>query len=110
MRIATVRTAPVLGLAAFALAACAPNARDGDPVAGSPAAPPPATESCDATRVQSFVGQTASDDVVERARAGAGASTARTLKPGQAVTMEYLEGRLNIHVDESEVITELHCG
>lgn len=48
--------------------------------------------------------------MVERARVAAGARTARVLKPGQMVTMEYLPGRLNIDVDERNVITNLRCG
>ncbi|WP_024892043.1 I78 family peptidase inhibitor [Luteimonas huabeiensis] len=109
MRIATAHTVPVLGLAVLVLAACAPATRDSGAGDGTTALPPVAG-ACDAGRVQSFVGQAASDDVVERARVGAGASVARTLKPGQAVTLEYMEGRLNLYLDEAGTIAELRCG
>ena len=33
-----------------------------------------------------------------------------TLRPDQAVTMEYRAGRLNIDVDENGVITGFRCG
>ena len=35
---------------------------------------------------------------------------ARVLKPGQMVTMEYAEGRLNIDVDAGNVVINLRCG
>lgn len=90
----------------LALTACA-SPRDTTAV---DAATPTVTERCDATRVQSFVGQTATTELMERARADAGAATARTLKPDQMVTLEYLEGRLNLRVDESNVVTSIDCG
>ena len=31
-------------------------------------------------------------------------------KPGQMVTMEYLEGRINLQVDDAGVITAVTCG
>lgn len=34
----------------------------------------------------------------------------RTLKPGQMVTMEYLEGRINLQVDDNRVIVAVTCG
>ncbi len=49
-------------------------------------------------------------DVVEKARMAAGAEIARTLKPGQMVTMEYHASRLNIDVDANNVITNVRCG
>ena len=58
----------------------------------------------------SAMGKTATAAVVEKARIDAGARSARVLKPGQMVTMEYAEGRLNIDVDAGNVITNLRCG
>jgi uncharacterized lipoprotein YajG len=34
----------------------------------------------------------------------------RIVKPGTMVTRDYREGRLNIHVDDSSVITRIVCG
>lgn len=65
---------------------------------------------CNAEAVQAAIGHQATPEVVEQARADAGASTVRTLKPDQAVTMEYLEGRLNLVVDASNTITSARCG
>lgn len=122
-------TLPLLaGALSLAMAACSPGTGDAaDPAqpAGIPptepaAAPttamtpatsaPAAEDRCDASAAQSLVGQQATEDVVEQARSDAGADSARTLHPDQAVTMEYLEGRLNIDVDENGVITGLRCG
>lgn len=72
--------------------------------------PPDERSQCDAEAAASAVGQAASADVVERARTAAGAKTARVLRPGQIVTMEYLAGRLNVHVDDANVVTKLTCG
>ena len=102
------RSLPALACttALLALTACA---SPGDTAAADPATPT-VTERCDATRAQSFVGQAATTELVERARAAAGANTARTLKPDQMVTLEYLEGRLNLRVDESNIVASIDCG
>lgn len=118
----------------LALAACSPQPTDpADPPAGvaatdpaddatmppaagaaddalQPAAPGGMNDPCDASAVQSLIGQEATEEVVEQARTDAGAETARTLRPGQAVTMEFREGRLNVDVDENGTITSLRCG
>lgn len=65
---------------------------------------------CHADTARSFVGRTATADVVEQARIAAHAGIARTLKPGQIVTMEYHAGRLNIDVDANNVILDVRCG
>ena len=49
-------------------------------------------------------------DNIEAARKAAGAQRVRTLQHGQAVTMEYLEGRLNLYLDASGTIERIGCG
>lgn len=88
----------------LALGACASTT----PVTGGDN--PPMTDSCNADAARSAIGKVATPDVVERARRDAGAEVARVLKPGQMVTMEYREGRLNIDVDEKNVIKNVRCG
>ena len=39
-----------------------------------------------------------------------GSSTARILRPGQLVTMEYNATRLNLIVDDKDVMTAIRCG
>ncbi|MBW8811101.1 MAG: hypothetical protein JF591_20305, partial [Lysobacter sp.] len=36
--------------------------------------------------------------------------TVRVLKPGQMITKEYMDGRVNVHVDENNVIVDVGCG
>ena len=40
----------------------------------------------------------------------AGAEKVRTLKPNQPITMEYLGERLNIEVDENNLVSGVRCG
>lgn len=96
----------VLALGVMTLSACTSAA----PPMSDPT-PPPQTASCNADAARpAAMGRVASADVVERARVDAGARMARVLKPGQMVTMEYAEGRLNIDVDVRNVVTNLRCG
>lgn len=74
------------------------------------AAPGAIEDSCNAEAAKSFVGKTADAAVAEQARTAAGAQVVRALKPGQMVTMEFRAGRLNLDVDENNVITNVRCG
>lgn len=71
---------------------------------------PPAQASCNHEAAQSMVGQPATQANVERARQLAGARIARVIKPGQMVTMEFIEGRLNVYTDEQGRIDRVRCG
>ena len=114
--------APLLAAALVLTACAADTASDAvrNPEAAGQASPP-AEESaapiavgdpdpCNALAPASLIGEQASEEIVERARTQAGASIVRTLRPDQAVTMEYRAGRLNIDVDENGVITGFRCG
>lgn len=117
-----VRTA--LALVVLMLGACTTSAPAGSataPGAAAPAdaappgttptpAPAPMPAACNAEAARGAIGQTASAEVVEQARLAAGAAIARTLKPGQMVTMEYHGGRLNLDVDADNVVTGVRCG
>ncbi|MCC4619680.1 Elastase inhibitor AFLEI Flags: Precursor [Xanthomonas cassavae CFBP 4642] len=74
----------------------------------APDAPP--IGNCDATQVQSLVGQPVTDAVSEQARSDAGAKSVRVLKPGQMVTMEFNGERLNLEVDAKNLVTSVRCG
>lgn len=97
----------VLGIAftALMLSACtATSPPMADPM-------PPQTASCNAEAAKpAAIGKPATAEVVEQARHDAGARMTRVLKPGQRVTMEYAEGRLNIDVDAHNVVINLRCG
>ena len=65
---------------------------------------------CNAEPAQSHVGKPATDANVEAAFTASGAKTMRSIKPGQAVTMDYREDRVNIHQDASGNIERISCG
>jgi len=102
-----IRLLPFASLLTLSLSACAatppPNVRTGGPL-------PPQRDPCTADAANAYVGQVAGADVVEQARRAAGADVARVLHPGDVVTMEYRTGRLNLDVDERNVIVRLRCG
>ncbi len=74
------------------------------------AAEPPAPNACKAEAARFAVGQTWSDALAEQAREASGARSVRGLFPGQAVTMDYRQDRLNLRVDESQRVTDVNCG
>ena len=87
-------------IVAFALTSCAPVA----PLPGVP------TGECSASGLGNLVGGPATPSLVNRAKRRAGASVVRVLKPGQIVTMEYLNGRLNVNVDDRNRVKSFSCG
>lgn len=74
----------------------------------APQAPP--VGECDASQLQALVGQPLTDAVSAQAKADAHASEVRVLHPGEMVTMEFKGERLNLEVDEKQVITSVRCG
>jgi hypothetical protein len=92
------RLVPIL--AALLLTACETTS---NPIVSGPAAP--VENACGAADLQSLVGQNAS--VVEGMRFS---QPMRLLRPGMAVTMDYSAERLNIQVNEVEVIEAVTCG
>jgi len=87
-------------LVAFALTSCAPVA----PLPGIP------TGECSTHGLGNLVGRYATGSLVDRAKHRAGASVARVLRPGEIVTMEYRNGRLNVNVDHKNRVTSFTCG
>ena len=85
---------------AFALAACASQPAAEDATAGT----------CNAEPAQSHVGKPASDANVQAAFQASGAKSMRSIKPGQAVTMDYREDRVNVYQDASGNIERISCG
>lgn len=74
------------------------------------AATMPPIAGCDAEAAQSFIGQVATDDVVAEAQAAAGAELVRKLGPGQMATMDFRAERLNVMVDDGNIIVSASCG
>ena len=83
---------------------------DAPPTDATPPAQPPTAQACDADAANGAIGRTATSEVIEEARLAAGAAVARTLAPGQVVTMEFRGDRLNLMVDEANVVTGVRCG
>ena len=75
-----------------------------------PGSSPPLSAECDATKAQWSIGERASNELLERARVAAQAGTARFLRPNQAITMEYSSSRLNLELNEQDVVRGVRCG
>ena len=84
------------------------------PVSRGPAPPsqalPPTSGTCDAGKAEFAVGQSASDELVERARTAAGATSARVVRPNQPITTDYFGLRLNLSLNEQDVVRSVSCG
>jgi hypothetical protein len=85
--------------------------------AGCAAAPPSEDEaapkgggSCDAAPAQKLVGRPKSESVGAEARQLSGAAALRWIPEGMMVTMEFREGRLNLHLDAQNRIVRINCG
>lgn len=46
----------------------------------------------------------------ETVRAGEGVATLRVIRPGDNVTMDYRTDRLNVELDDSDIVTRIYCG
>ncbi len=69
-----------------------------------------ALTACDPKQAQNLVGQELTDDLEAEAVKLTNAQQARVIAPGDMVTKDYLTGRLNIMIDERDIITEFRCG
>ncbi len=103
-------------IAGVALMACSPSTEPTPATPVEPASTPaPAPEpmpaapvvadTCNMAQYASLVGKPATDPGVPPA-----GPTVRIIKPGDQVTMDFLEARLNIDVDAAGVITAVRCG
>ena len=65
---------------------------------------------CQAEALPGLLGEPATAERVELARQQSGAQSVRVLAPGDAVTLDYDSQRLNIDIDEAELIQRISCG
>lgn len=72
--------------------------------------PPPPPMQCDAEDARWSLGEHATERVAERARMASGARSVRVVRPDEAYTMEYDANRLNLEVDDGDVIRDVRCG
>ena len=73
-----------------------------------PADAPPSA--CGADKAAKFVGKNATPDVRAQVIEAVGHNRIRWIKPGDAVTMDFSEGRLNVDLDGAGRITGVRCG
>jgi hypothetical protein len=97
----------VPALAVLALPACTPKS--------PPHRPPPALlhatgDECLASQLDSFLDQLWTEDLMARIRGVVGQRPLRTIRPGDAVTMDFVPGRLNIELDDDGRIKRCRCG
>lgn len=89
----------------------AAEAAKAPPPADAAATPAPVPEgSCDDTQAQWIIGKAASPAELDQAGKDANAASVRSLKPGEAATMDFNPNRLNIDLDEKGVVTAVRCG
>lgn len=65
---------------------------------------------CDADPAQGLVGQAYTDSLEQQALTLSGSRTVRTLRPRQVITMEYNPERVNLRLDEQDMVTSVGCG
>ena len=93
-------------LPALALAACAqtPPPVDETPVRGNTGFV------CAADGLGDLVGQRATIELSAAALDRSNSRTLRWIQPGMAVTMDFRADRLDIHLDEKNVVVSFTCG
>ena len=65
---------------------------------------------CNAERAQSLIGRPISPRLLQQAAFLSGARTVRALRPDQVATQEYSSQRLNLRVDDKNIISSVSCG
>ncbi len=65
---------------------------------------------CDAARAQGVLGQRATPQQAQTARAQAGARRLRVIGHDDSVTKEYDSSRLNLQLDEGGRVVQVYCG
>ena len=102
-------------LMVLALAGCSTGGTDkgaaGDAAPAPAAATGTATDGrCDSDLAKFAVGQAASSALLQQAQQRSGAQTARILRPGDIMTLEYRSERLNLNVDGQGMVARVNCG
>ena len=65
---------------------------------------------CTTSGLQDLAGQAATSELGAEALRRSGARTLRWIRPGDAVTMDYREDRLNVHLDAENRVERFQCG
>ena len=72
--------------------------------------PPPPEDACGAGKLDRFRGVPASPAVLAEIAAKVGEKNVRTIRPGEAVTMDFRPDRLNVEIGAGGRIERLRCG
>ncbi len=88
-----------------ALSACAPMPVTPPPVPSGPSVPDAANDTCNAGANAGLIGQPAT--ALERVLIMA---PVRIIRPGDAVTMDFMESRINFELDPFDRIVRIFCG
>lgn len=80
------------------------------PLAAACATAPDRPEVCRAEGLDDLIGRPATTQIGVEAMRRSGATGLRWIQPGDIVTMDYREGRLNIHLDADNRIERFICG
>lgn len=74
----------------------------------TPRSAPPGV--CSTERTSPIQGNAYTDELRQRAQDLSGATLVRVMRPGQVITKEYRDDRLNIQLDASDVVVRVYCG
>lgn len=105
-----------LPLMLVALTGCIPPGNppaETPPPAQAPLPPRPVSSqptTCGAEHVRYVVGKKRTPALAEEVSRRSGAKAIRWISPGMAVTMDYREERLNVDLDDRDVIKGVRCG
>ena len=97
---------PLTALGALPLMACAQT----PPVDDTPVRGAGDGYQCDASMLGDLVGKPATAELGQDALQRSNSRTLRWIQPGTAVTMDFRQDRLNIKLDEQNVVTGTNCG
>src|SRR3546814_8468771 len=71
---------------------------------------PEATGNCDASKGQFAVNQSYTVELAASVQESTGSRAMRVTRPGQAVTMDFRQDRVNVKLEENDKIVRVTCG
>jgi hypothetical protein len=99
----------LVAAALLPLSGCA-AAGEGSPAPVEATPPEPAADQCGAGKLGDYLNLLPTSDAMARIEQTIGHHRIRTIRPGDAVTMDFSAGRLNIELGEDGRIKRFRCG
>ena len=90
--------------------ACTAVPSEGEPSSETPREVGASGYRCRAESVRDLVGRAATQELGAEALRRSGARTLRWIRPGDVVTMDYREDRLNVRLDTRNNVETFTCG